>query len=214
MKTIKMKLSDLKAPEKNTRKHPQKQIEEMKRSLDNFGQFRPIIVDENNVIYSGNGLVQAMREMGFVEADVLQYTNLTENQKKKLMLADNQIASLGVDDYGAIEEVIRELKDDLDIPGYDNDTLQMIVQESEYAVNQAMSYGTYSVEETQRLIDVEQDREENGIDRVEQTYAQKTVAPTPQNSAPAPQSMASEEYEVADTRRFVVCPHCGEKIYI
>lgn len=210
MKTIKMKLSELKAPEKNTRRHPQKQIEEMKRSLDNFGQFRPIIVDENKVIYSGNGLVQAMREMGFVEADVLQYTDLTENQKKKLMLADNQIASLGVDDYGAIEEVIRELKDDLDIPGYDNDTLQMIVQESEYAVSQAMSYGTYPAEETQKLMDVEQAREESGFEPATQTYS----APTPQNPAPTPQSVASEEYEVADTRRFVVCPHCGEKIYI
>lgn len=210
MKTITMRLEELKAPAKNTRKHPQKQIAEMKRSLDMFGQFRPIVVDETNTILAGNGMVQAMRESGMTEASVLKYENLTEAQKKKLMLADNQIASLGVDDYGAIEEVIRELKDELDIPGYDDDTLQMIVQESEYAVKQALSYGTYESEETQRLKDVEQEREEKGFEPV----AQPATYQNPVNP-PDPREVEVGTYETAvDLRKFVVCPHCGEKIYI
>lgn len=215
MKTIKMKLDELKAPAKNTRKHPRKQIDEMKRSLSMFGQFRPIVVDETNTILAGNGMAQAMRESGMTEADVLRYDNLTEGQKKKLMLADNQIASLGVDDYEAIEEMIMSLKDELDIPGYDDETLQMLVAESDSAVQSAMSYGVYPEEEVQRLKEEEARREEQGMPQVQQTapaQPQNIVAPvTPVH----PAEVEVGTYETAvDLRKFVICPNCGEKIYI
>lgn len=220
MNTIKMKLSELKHPEKNPRKHPAKQIKEMKRSLETFGQFRPIVIDENNVILAGNGLVIAMKEKGYEEADVLQYKNLTENQKKKLMLSDNQIASLGVDDYDAIEAIIKEIGIEYDIPGYDDTQLELIVAESSAAVESAMSYGVYPQEEVNRLREVEAKREETSFDSVAPTYntpPQPVNIPTPIQQYEPPQNVSAEEheeYKVQETKRFVICPHCGEKIYI
>ena len=85
-KHLVMRIDELRHPEKNIRKHSRKQIEEMKRSLNMFEQFRPIVVDDTNTILCGNGLVIALREMGEEEAEVIQYEGLTENQKKKLMI--------------------------------------------------------------------------------------------------------------------------------
>ena len=48
-------LALLKTPEKNTRIHPEKQINEIRRSLRKpWGQYKNIVVDENNFILAGN----------------------------------------------------------------------------------------------------------------------------------------------------------------
>lgn len=222
METIKMQIADLRHPEKNIRRHPEKQIKEMKRSLGKFGQFRPVVVDENNIILAGNGLVTAMREMGYTEADVLKYDHLSENDKKKLMIADNQVASLGVDDYGAIEEIIRSLEGDVDIPGYDEETLKMIVEEAESAVQATMSYGVYPTAEVESLRAVEQEREENGFKPVEQTYTSEPVSvpqggvqTVPYAPAPVEENEPGKVYaKPQETEKYILCPHCGQKIYI
>lgn len=89
MKVTKIRLADLIKPEKNVRIHTEQQLKEFRRSIEMFGQIRPIVVDENNVILAGNGLYDTLLAMGKDTADVYRYDNLTENQKKKLMIADN-----------------------------------------------------------------------------------------------------------------------------
>ena len=49
MKIVKIKLADLVKPEKNVRIHTEKQIKEFRRSVEMFGQIRPIVVDERNM---------------------------------------------------------------------------------------------------------------------------------------------------------------------
>ena len=202
MKTEKlvMKVSELKHPEKNIRRHPQRQVDEMIRSIKMFGQFRDVVVDETNTILAGNGLVVAMREMGKEEADVIKYTGLTEKQKKKLMIADNQVASLGVDDYAAIEEILKSLEGDYDVPGYDEDSIRMLCEETEAVVANVQQYGAYSKEDIDRVKDEADNRAENGFTPVEQTYR-----PEEDDAATEPKT---------ETQKFVVCPHCGKKIFI
>ena len=97
MEIKRMKLADLVIPEKNIRIHTEQQLKEFERSVRMFGQIRPIVIDENRVILAGNGLYATLLRMGETEADVYQYFNLTENQKKKLMIADNKIFALGIE---------------------------------------------------------------------------------------------------------------------
>lgn len=40
--------------EKNAKRHPKKQIEQIKKSIQNFGYNDPIAIDENNVIIEGH----------------------------------------------------------------------------------------------------------------------------------------------------------------
>lgn len=221
-KQIEMNIAELHHPEKNVRSHSRKQIEEMKRSIKMFEQFRPVIVDDNNMILCGNGLVTAMREMGVETVTVLKYEKLTEQQKKKLMIADNQIASLGTDNMDVIEEFIKSLNGDLDVPGFDEDTLALLCAESEQVTQQVMSYGVFTPEEINAV-------KENGskpLAPVEQTFnpaaqAQPFATPVYPSAnqtptfTPAPNVEREEvQYSTAETQKFVVCPHCGEKIYL
>lgn len=48
MKVIKKKLTELHRPERNVRIHSDKQIAEFKRSIEMFGQIRPIVIDEKS----------------------------------------------------------------------------------------------------------------------------------------------------------------------
>ena len=77
MEVITMKLADLIKPEKNVRIHTEQQLKEFRRSVKMFGQIRPIVVDENNVILAGNGLYDTLIAMGKETADVYRYNNLT-----------------------------------------------------------------------------------------------------------------------------------------
>jgi len=94
-----------------------------------FGQIRPIVVDEQHVILAGNGLYDTMLTLGRETADCFIVTGLSENEKKKLVLADNRIFSLGTDDLSAFDAMVNDLKDDLDIPGFDDDLLQSLINE-------------------------------------------------------------------------------------
>lgn len=201
-KTLTMRIDELQHPEKNVRKHSRKQIDEMKRSLDMFEQFRPIVVDETNTILCGNGLVMAMREMGTEEAEVIKYEGLNSNQKKKLMIADNQIASLGTDNMEVIEEFIKSLDGDLDVPGYDQDTLEMLVAESDEVTAQVMNYGVYTPDEIEGV----RRNEDVQMQPVKQTYQepiQRTGVTEQDRTSTTPES-----------EQWVICPHCGEKIYL
>ena len=124
-------LAELHHAECNARIHPEKQIAELKRSLERNGQTRLLVIDEDGTIWIGNGLYQAMREMGMTEAHCIQVDGMSEADKKKMMLSDNQIFTLGATDMDALDALIRELSDDLDIPGYDEDFLKTMAADLE-----------------------------------------------------------------------------------
>ena len=52
----KVPMSELTLSEKNVRMHTQTQLKEFVRSIEMFGQYRPIVVDETGTILAGNGL--------------------------------------------------------------------------------------------------------------------------------------------------------------
>ena len=128
MKQLTMKLKDLVRPERNIRIHTEKQLEEFERSVRMFGQIRPIVVDENNVILAGNGLYETLLRMNKEDALVYKYEDLTEAQKKKLMIADNKIFSLGIENLDTLNEFLEELDGDLDIPGFDEEILAEMIE--------------------------------------------------------------------------------------
>ena len=82
MKIVKKRLDELKAPERNIRLHTDKQIREFRRSIEMFGQIRPVVIDENGVVLAGNGLVETLRSMGRTEADCYVVKGLTEREEK------------------------------------------------------------------------------------------------------------------------------------
>lgn len=210
MEVITMKLSDLVKPEKNVRIHTEQQLKEFQRSVKMFGQIRPIVVDENNVILAGNGLYDTLIAMGKDEADVYKYENLTENQKKKLMIADNKIFSLGVENLDTLNSFLEDLQGDLDIPGYDEEILKQMVSDADEITEKLSEYGTLDDEEINNI-------RENGK-RTEQKIKEAEHKPEEQENVSAerenPTDSSQGEEDTTEVRKFVVCPNCGEKIWL
>ena len=206
MEIITMKLSELVKPEKNVRIHTEQQLKEFERSVTMFGQIRPIVVDENNVIMAGNGLYDTLLQMGKEKADVYKYENLTENQKKKLMIADNKIFSLGIENLDTLNSFLEDLQGDLDIPGFDEEILKQMVSEAEDITEKLSEYGTLDDEEIQNI-------KENAA-RNEQKMQQAEAAQDEAHEPTAFQEEPQADDETADIKKFVICPKCGEKIWL
>lgn len=212
MEVITMKLADLAKPEKNVRIHTEQQLKEFQRSVKMFGQIRPIVIDENNVILAGNGLYDTLVAMGKDTADVYRYDHLTENQKKKLMIADNKIFSLGIENLDTLNSFLEDLQGDLDIPGFDEEILKQMVSEAEDITDKLSEYGTLDDEEIQSIKE-NAERKEQQIQRMEtEQGAQKQSEQEP--VAPVQQVPAADDKETTEVRKFVICPKCGEKIWL
>lgn len=209
MEIITMKLVDLVKPEKNVRIHTEQQLKEFQRSVKMFGQIRPIVVDKNNVILAGNGLYETLIAMGKETADVYKYDNLTENQKKKLMIADNKIFSLGIENLDTLNSFLEDLQGDLDIPGFDEDILKQMVSEAEDVTEKLSEYGTLDDEEIQSIKE-SGERKEQQIQKAEAEQA----APAPQPIAQPQQEMPEDSEDTTEVKKFVICPKCGEKIWL
>ena len=85
METLKIKLATLRKVDGNVRKHSEQQLKEYMRSVEAYGQLKPLVIDENGTILIGNGLYDALIGLGWTEADCYRVTGLTEKQKKKMI---------------------------------------------------------------------------------------------------------------------------------
>lgn len=205
MKVVQKKLSDLRKLEKNIRRHSPKQISEYVRSVRMFGQIRPLVIDENGVILAGNGLYDALVSMGEEKADCYVVSDLTETQKKKLMLADNRVYELGMTDTEVFDEIIRSLGGDVDVPGWDADLLETLNASVREVNAMVDSYGSYQPEDMGRYNREPQNGAlQQGSDGL-QSASLSAAAPEGETQQSAAQSVSA---------RYVICPKCGERIEI
>ncbi len=91
MKIEKINIDKIKPYENNAKLHPPEQIEQIKKSIKEFGNNDPIAIDENNVIIEGHGRYQALKGLGFKEIEVIRLSHLNEQQKKAYILAHNKL---------------------------------------------------------------------------------------------------------------------------
>ena len=91
MEIEKVSLSIIREYEKNAKLHPKEQIEQIKKSILEFGNNDPIAIDENNVIIEGHGRYMALKQLGYEEVEVIKLTHLDEEQKKAYILAHNKL---------------------------------------------------------------------------------------------------------------------------
>lgn len=101
---------------KNARRHNPRNIGMLEDALHEVGAARSIVIDEDNVILAGNGVVEAAAQAGIervqvVEADgetiiAVRRTGLTPAQKTRLALFDNRVAELASWDTAVLAELI------------------------------------------------------------------------------------------------------------
>lgn len=106
MEIVKIKISDVIPYENNAKEHPEEQINQIKNSIQEFGNNDPIAIDENNVIIEGHGRYLALKELGYDEIECIVLTNLTEEQKSAYRIVHNQLTmNTGWDEERLKEEL-------------------------------------------------------------------------------------------------------------
>ena len=130
MQTVRKPLSELKLDERNTRLHDRRNIEMIKASLQEFGQYRPFVVDQDMIIRVGNGMYVAMQELGMTEGDcsILQ---LTPEQAMALSVVDNRAAELSKWDEVKLAQVITDLGDEKTTVGFNEKEITDILNKVE-----------------------------------------------------------------------------------
>jgi len=117
---------------RNARKHPKKNKDAARKSLESLGAGRSALADADGVMIGGNLILEQAQELGIpvreIETDgselvVVKRTDLkTEDPKRKAMaLADNQIGTLAEWDEEQRNALLDECGMDLDVMGFDDE---------------------------------------------------------------------------------------------
>jgi ParB-like chromosome segregation protein Spo0J len=133
-----MKLKDIKPNPNNPRVLRDDKFQKLKQSIKEFPKMlslRPMVIDENNVVLGGNMRLRALQELGFNDIDetwVKRSSDLTEEEKKRFIIADN--VAFGEWDWDTLAndwEVVDLEAWGLDIPQFDTVEEQVIEEEEE-----------------------------------------------------------------------------------
>jgi len=92
MKTVKVKISDIKANPNNPRIIKDDKFNKLVQSIKEFPkmlELRPIIVNDDMIVLGGNMRLKACKEAGMKEIPVIKASELTEEQQREFIIKDN-----------------------------------------------------------------------------------------------------------------------------
>lgn len=117
----------------NSRLHTQKQIDQIKSSISEFGMCNPIGLHKGVIVF-GHGRWEALKQLSYKEVPTIDLSYLTESQKKALIIADNKIAENSSWDIDILKleiETVKELECDfnLDVLGFDD--IELLIQDGD-----------------------------------------------------------------------------------
>ena len=84
-----IRIDELIPYENNAKIHGPEQIEQLRRSLREFGFVSPVLIDEDKNLIAGHGRVEAARAEGMIEVPYVMVSELSEAQRRAYIIADN-----------------------------------------------------------------------------------------------------------------------------
>jgi len=172
MRIEKISIDKIKMYENNAKEHPDWQIEGLSETIKKIGYRSPIIVDENNMILAGHGRYMALKKLGYGDVQVVRHTDLTEEDKKAYMIADNQYTLNTGFNMEMLKQEIEELESvdfDTSLLGFDEIELQEIMEdeiEETAEDNQEVAEDDAELEEPKNIVIKSGDLIELGKHRV------------------------------------------------
>ena len=116
-------IADLVLAEANARTHSDAQVEEIAKSMTEWGWTNPVLVDESFTVIAGHGRLLAAQTLGITEAPVMVADGWTDAQCRAYAIADNQLAMNAGWDNDILKMELKGLADwgfDVGLLGFDN----------------------------------------------------------------------------------------------
>ena len=127
-------VGDLKPHPKNARTHSDRQLHQIAKSIESFGFTVPVLIDDQGVILAGHGRVAAARTMGLQAVPTILIGDLSDEQKRAYIIADNRIAQLSgwdadllAEEFAALAEHAEGLEFDLEATGFDWGEIDILI---------------------------------------------------------------------------------------
>lgn len=89
---MKIPIESVKENPRNPRKISKDKFEKLVASIREFPKMldiRPLVIDKDNVVVGGNMRLKALRELGYTEVPVVMADNLSKEELKRFVIADN-----------------------------------------------------------------------------------------------------------------------------
>ena len=95
MKEVKLKveyvpIESVKKYRNNAKLHPEEQIEQIKKSIEQFGMDDPIGIWKDEIV-EGHGRLIACKQLGYKEVPIIRLDHLTDEERKAYTLAHNKL---------------------------------------------------------------------------------------------------------------------------
>lgn len=103
-------IEDLKTYANNAKIHTAEQIEQIKKSIQEFGMNDPIAIWKDNEIIEGHGRLIALKELGFTEAPIIRLDNLSDEERRAYALVHNKLTMNTGFDFSILDIELEDLK--------------------------------------------------------------------------------------------------------
>jgi DNA modification methylase len=125
-------LESVRVAPRNARTHSQDQIQQLVRSIQEFGWTSPMLIDQDSVLIAGHGRFEAAKALGLAEVPTITLAGLTNSQKRALAIADNKLALNAGWDMDTLRVELSDLKGvgfDIGMIGFSADELSAMLME-------------------------------------------------------------------------------------
>jgi len=130
MRIINKQTSELMPYARNSRTHSEQQVAQIAAAIREFGWTNPILIKSDNTVIAGHGRLMAAKEIGMLKVPCIVLDNLSDEQCRALVIADNKLALNAGWDMDILISELSELKDldfDFEIIGFSDEELNSII---------------------------------------------------------------------------------------
>jgi DNA modification methylase len=126
---------------RNARTHSRRQIRQIADSIRTFGFTNPVLVNGSRMIIAGHGRVAAAKMLGITQVPTICLDNLTEDEVRAYIVADNKLAEKAGWDHSILAIELQhltsvDLEFDVSITGFEVGEVDLILQQAAAAEGQ------------------------------------------------------------------------------
>ena len=101
-------INSIKPYKNNAKLHPQEQIEQIKKSIEQFGMDDPIGIWKDEIV-EGHGRLIACKELGYSEVPIIRLDHLTDEERKAYTLAHNKLTMNSDFDFNILDGELADI---------------------------------------------------------------------------------------------------------